>query len=535
MSAASASGAHAVRNAVAAALHDGGARLRAGIPGDVLALVCGVLTVLAFAPFGFYLLASLTLAVLFWLLQDSSARRAAWRGFLFGAAEFAFGVHWLYISIHSIGGAPLWLTFLIIGALVAVMAGYSALACGLGVWLAPRPGMVRWVLVLPALWTLLEWLRGWLLTGFPWLSLGYSQIGSALRGYAPLLGVYGVSLTVALSAGLLLTLLAAGVQRRTRLAALALLLALWLAGGLLANLRWTRPSGQAIQVSLIQGNIPQTIKWDPQAFRPTLALYRRLTDAHWDSRLIIWPESAIPEYADQVQQDYLDPLQRAARAHGTQLLIGVPTENLVTGAAYNSVISLGGHDGVYDKRHLVPLAEYFPLPKWVRRWLESMNLPYSSFTPGAAHQPLLEVAGYPVGVSICYEDAFGNEIMRALPRAAFLVNVSDDGWFGDSIALPQHLEIARMRALEAGRYLLRDTNTGITAVIGPRGRIHESLPAEVRGVLTAEFTPYAGSTPYSRLGNPAIVVLASLLLAAGWGVRFWPRRFRPAYRGRAVP
>ncbi|MHB8424916.1 MAG: apolipoprotein N-acyltransferase [Gammaproteobacteria bacterium] len=524
MSAASASGAHTARNAVAAALQDGGARLRTGIPGDVLALICGALTVLAFAPFGLYLLASLTLAALFWLLQDISAGRAAWRGFLFGTAEFAWGVHWLYISIHTIGDAPLWLTFLILTALVAVMAVYSALTCGLAVWLAPRAGAVRWLLVLPALWTVFEWLRGWLLTGFPWLSLGYSQIGSALKGYAPLLGVYGVSLAVALSAGLLLSLLTARVRRRMRLVSLALLLAVWLAGGLLANMRWTHPSGQPMQVSLIQGNIPQTIKWDPQAFRPTLALYRRLTDAHWDSRLIIWPESAIPEYADQVQRDYLEPLQRAARAHGTQLLIGVPTENLTTGAAYNSVISLGGHDGVYNKRHLVPLAEYFPLPKWVRRWLESMNLPYSSFTPGAAHQPLLEIAGYPVGVSICYEDAFGSEIMRALPRAAFLVNVSDDGWFGDSIALPQHLEIARMRALEAGRYLLRDTNTGITAVIGPRGRIRESLPADVRGVLTAEFTPYAGSTPYSRLGNPAIVVLASLLLAAGLCMRFLRRR-----------
>ena len=189
MSAASASGAHTARNAVTAALQDGGARLRMGIPGDVLALVCGALTVLAFAPFGLYLLASLTLAALFWLLQDISARRAAWRGFLFGAAEFAWGVHWLYISIHTIGDAPLWLTFLILAALVTVMAVYSALTCGLAVWLTPRAGVVRWLLVLPALWTVFEWLRGWLLTGFPWLSLGYSQIGSALKGYAPLLGV----------------------------------------------------------------------------------------------------------------------------------------------------------------------------------------------------------------------------------------------------------------------------------------------------------------------------------------------------------
>ena len=532
MSAASAPGARRLFSGIPSAA---GERLRAGLTGDGLALFAGALTVLAFAPFNLYPFAIITPAALFWLLDGVSVGRAWWRGFLFGLSEFACGVYWLYISIHVIASAPLWLTFLIMAALMVFMAVYSALACALGVWLMPRAGLWRWIVTLPALWTLLEWLRGWLLTGFPWLSLGYSQIGSFLKGYAPVLGVYGVTLAVMLSAGLMLSVLAPKVNLRSRLVSLSILAVLWIVGGVLASVSWTHPSGKPLRVSLMQGNIPSTIKWDPQSFQPTLDLYRKMTEEHWNSRLIVWPESAVPDYADEVWDDFLEPLEKEARAHGAELFIGVPTEDPATGAAYNSVISLGGHDGVYSKRHLVPLSEYFPLPTWARRWLQSMNLPYSSFTPGAPNQPLLQVAGYTVGTSICYEDAYGNEIMRALPQAAFLVNVSDDGWFGDSIALPQHLEIARMRALEAGRYLLRDTNTGITAVIGPRGRIHESLPAEVRGVLTAEFTPYAGSTPYSRLGNPAIVVLASLLLAAGWGVRFWPRRFRPAYRGRAVP
>lgn len=491
-------------------------RLRAGLIGDGLALISGALTVLAFAPFNLYPLAILTLAALFWLVNGTSVRRALWRGFLFGLAEFVFGVYWLYISIHVIADAPVWLTLLIIGALVAVMALYSGLACALGVWLMPLADWRRWIVVLPALWTLLEWLRGWLLTGFPWLSLGYSQIDSLLKGYAPLLGIYGVTLAVVLSAGLLLNTLAPDATLRARFVSLAILVAIWVAGGILASVSWTHPSGKPVQVSLLQGNIPSTIKWDPQNFQPTLDLYRQMTEEHWDSRLIVWPESAVPDYADQVWIGYLEPLDRQARAHGTELFIGAPTEDPATGDAFNSVVALGGHDGVYRKRHLVPLSEYFPLPMWARRWLESMKLPYSSFTPGPADQPLLQAAGYPVGVSICYEDAYGNEIMRALPQAAFLVNVSDDGWFGDSIALPQHFEIARMRALETGRYLLRDTNTGITAIIDNQGEVVKILPRNSRGVLQGVVVPYAGGTPYLYIGNAAVVLACLLLITACW-------------------
>ncbi|MDE2235976.1 MAG: apolipoprotein N-acyltransferase [Gammaproteobacteria bacterium] len=502
-------------------LNAAGLRLRTGVAGCILSMGCGALAVLAFAPFNLYPLAVFSLLVLFWLLGSASKRRAFLLGFLFGATEFGFGVYWLYISIHDIANAPLWLTLPIIGALVAVMALYSACACSLGVWLTPVAGWRRWILVLPAVWTLLEWLRGWLLTGFPWLSLGYSQIDSWLRGYAPLAGVYGVSLTVALSAGLLLSVLNKQSIARTRIVFLGLLLALWCTGGALTKVQWTRPSGKPFEVSLLQGNIPSTIKWAPQTFQPTLDLYRRMTEANWSSRLIVWPESALPDYADLVWNDYLEPLEKLAIAHGTELFIGAPTEDPATGAAYNSVLGLGRNQGLYNKQHLVPLSEYFPLPDWARHWLASMDLPYSSFTPGSKDQPLLRAAGYPVGVSICYEDAYGNEIMRALPQAAFLVNVSDDGWFGDSIALPQHFEIARMRSLETGRYLLRDTNTGITAIITARGRVAKSLPRNKQAALQGMVVPYAGSTPYRYIGNGGVVICCCLLLAAGlwWRMR----------------
>jgi apolipoprotein N-acyltransferase len=289
----------------------------------------------------------------------------------------------------------------------------------------------------------------------------------------------------------------------------------------LAAVRWTEPAGAPLSVTLLQGDVPQDQKWEPSAFEPTLKLYRKLTDAHWASKLIVWPEAAVPAYQDEVQIDYLDPLEADARAHGTDILLGVPSYDPLKDAYYNSVISLGSSDGTYNKRHLVPFGEDFEfLPQWVKSLLRDMDLPYSSFSPGATDQRLLRAAGYAVGTSICYEDAYGSEIMRDLPQAAFLVNVSNDGWFGDSIALPQHLEIARMRALEAGRWLLRTTNTGVTAIIDDGGRVRAEAPTQKVYVLDGEIQPLAGATPVTQWGDVPVVCL-SLLTLVGFG---WRRR-----------
>ncbi|HEY1991782.1 MAG TPA: apolipoprotein N-acyltransferase, partial [Gammaproteobacteria bacterium] len=265
----------------------------------------------------------------------------------------------------------------------------------------------------------------------------------------------------------------------------------------------------------------QDQKWAPEAFIPTLDLYRKLTDQNWSSQVIVWPEAAVPAYQDEVQSSYLDPLEADARKHGSDIVLGIPTYDPVSDDYFNSVITLGRHDGTYDKRHLVPFGENFEfLPGWVKTLLRDMDLPYSSFTRGADRQELLRVAGHEVGTSICYEDAYGADILRDLPRAAFLVNVSNDGWFGDSIALPQHLEIARMRALEAGRWLLRTTNTGITAIVDDRGRVRGQAPTDKVFVLQGEIQPLAGATPVTRWGNAPIVCLSLLLLLAG----VWQRR-----------
>jgi apolipoprotein N-acyltransferase len=503
-------------------LHRWGTRAvewRNGWQGDVLAIGLGLLLVFAFAPFGIYPLAIVSLAGLLWLMDDTAWRRAFRRGFLFGMGEFLFGVYWIYISLHDMGGVTPIVAVLMLIVLVAIMALYSAAACAVAAAWAPK-GWRRALLLFPAAWTGFEWLRGWLLTGFPWLSLGYSQVDGALAGYAPYICGFGVSLVVVLSAGLLLLAFQARSWRR-RLLAVAVLAGLWLAGWGLGSLRWTQPAGPLLSVTLIQGDVPQDQKWEPAAFEPTLKMYRKLTDAHWSSRLIVWPEAAVPAYQDEVQIDYLDPLEADARAHGSDILLGVPTYDPLQDAYYNSVISLGHSDGTYNKRHLVPFGEDFEfLPQWVKDLLRDADLPYSSFSPGAKDQRLLQAAGYAVGTSICYEDAYGSEIMRDMPQAAFLVNVSNDGWFGDSIALPQHLEIARMRALETGRWLLRTTNTGVTAIVDDAGKLRAMAPTDKVYVLSGEIQPLSGETPATRWGDVPVVLLSLLLLAwFGWSSR----------------
>lgn len=503
------------------------ARFAASTPWRLAAaLTAGALTVLAFSPFSLYPLALLGPLLLLWLWRDATPRFGFQSGWAYGIGLLGFGVFWLHISIDQFGNmgsaAAIGITLLFVLAI--------ALYYGLVGWLAVRlwrPGGAGWLFgVIPSLWVLGEWLRGWLFTGFPWLLLGYSQIDSPLAGYAPLLGVYGVSWLVMLSVVLLLRLLSPAVTGRLRLAGgLALL---WGGGMLLTPVTWTEPAGAPLRVSLIQGNIAQEIKWKRDSLRPTLDLYTGLTREQWQSDLIIWPETAVPAFAHQVEEGLLQPLTEEALANRSALLIGIPEWDAESGAYYNSMISLGRERGSYAKRHLVPFGEFMPLKAWLRPLVDWLQIPMSDFTPGRAAQPLLRVAGYDAGISICYEDAFGEEVAEALPQAAFLVNASNDAWFGDSLAPRQHLEIARMRALETGRYLLRATNTGISALIDPKGRVPAFSPAFRQHVLSGEIIPMQGATPYVRVGNWAVVLFSCLVVVLYLG-------FRPRGLARGLP
>jgi apolipoprotein N-acyltransferase len=479
--------------------------------GDLAVLLSGALAPLAFAPFDVAFVAPLSLATLFLLWLDAGPGRAAWRGWLYGLGLFGFGVSWIHESFQF-SQVALPLAILLTALFVLYLAAFPALLGYLLARLSSGSGWVRVVVLFPAAWVLTEWLRGWFLTGFPWLQLGYSQLDWPLAGLAPCLGVYGVSWGVALSAGLVVKTL--GGPGRMRWPYVLVLAAVWAGAWALGRVTWTESSGPVTRVALVQGNVPQDIKWRPAQRQPTLNRYLSMTRRHWGADLVVWPETAVPAFYQQAA-DLLAELAREGRRHGAELLTGIPVKDHDTGRYYNSVVVVGAQPGFYHKRHLVPFGEYLPLKDLLGPVVDFMHIPMSDFSAGAPDPPVLQVAGHRVGVSICYEDAFGEEVIDALPQATLLVNVSNDAWFGDSIAPAQHLQMARMRALETGRYMLRATNTGISAIIGPGGELRKIAPQFKKYTLTGEVTPMQGATPYVRLGNLPVVL--TLLVLAGLG------------------
>jgi apolipoprotein N-acyltransferase len=470
---------------------------------------CGAPLTLAFAPFGLYLLVPFLIVPLLLsalcLKPMSAARTAFWFGFGF----FLSGTYWIYVSVHVIGMAPLWIAIPLMLGLVFIMAMFFA---SMG-WLMSRlvnGDPLRLVWIGPAAWVLIEWLRGWFLSGFPWLSLGYSQIDSALAGWAPLLGIYGVSvLSMVSMTGIVLLLV-----RRHRALALALLLFPWLLGQGLRTLQWTQPIGNLVATTLVQGGVPQEKKWLPEQFAPTLELYHNALINVDESTLIVWPEVAIPSLIN-LDNPYLAVLEDEMRAQGKTLVLGILEHDSEEQRIYNSVLLLDGNTRqVYRKRHLVPFGEYFPVPDFVREWMRLLSLPNNDISAGAATQPVLVAAdGTKMGVAICYEDAYGAEQLYALPDATIMINVSNDGWFGSSIAPHQHLQIARMRALEAGRWVVRATNNGLSAFIDPQGEIIAMAPQFEFATLSADIQPRSGLTPYAWTGNWSVILPLFLILA----------------------
>ena len=484
----------------------------AGKNGRWFSALAGSLLPLSFAPFHAWFVAIPLFAVLFFLWEGQTRREAAWRGFWFGFAAFATGTYWLYISIHVFGGAPRIVAAILMLGLFWLMAMYAAVSGYLAVSIRIRSDALRWCVIWPAAFVLFEWARGWLFTGFPWLSVGYGQIDGPLMGWAPIGGVYGVSMITLMLGGAGLTL-ARGV-RRERLIAIAICVAICGATWIVHDREWTRALNRDLRVSLIQGSIPQDKKWLPEQRQPTLELYRDLTFQQSDSDLVVWPEVAVPTMAFVVQ-DYLDELGAAARARDIQIYLGVLTYDRERKQYRNSMIGLGPHDADYHKRHLVPFGEFFPVPEFVRQWMRGAGLPNQDTAPGSYTQRPLKLGEFSLSPSICYEDAFGEEQLDFLPMAHLLINVSNDAWFGDSIAPHQHLQIARLRALETGRFMLRTTNTGITAVISPTGEVLQQLPQFETNVLNAVVQPYVGATPYVRWGNAPVVTGCLLLLGIG--------------------
>ena len=496
-----------VRSGVLAAAPSGLARLSL-----LYALLAGLLVPFAFAPYDIWPLAILGLTALLVLLRERTPRAAARLGWSFGFGMFGHGVWWIQVSVHQFGVPYYAFSVTMTALLVAFLALYPALFAALLRKLPVRGDALRQLLLAPALWVCGEWLRGWIFTGFPWLSLGYSQLDAPLAGLAPWSGEHGCSVAVVLAAGLVAQCCTGSWRAR---AAYAAALVAMLAGAQALRAVSTSHQTQAgLSVVLVQGAIPQQLKWERAQREVAFKLYSDLTAPHWQSDLVIWPETAIPAFADEVPE-MIASLQRTARESHTTVLVGMPTgEPWSGGRYYNSVVALGAEPGRYDKRHLVPFGEFFPFKSALENISRLLSIPMSDFSAGDSHQPTLHAAGHAVGVSICYEDVFAREVRRALPAAGFLVNVSNDAWFGDTIAPHQHLQIARMRALEAGRYLLRATNTGITAIIDERGRVVARAAQFQPRALTGSFAARGGATPYVRMGDVPLFSMLVLIIAA---------------------
>lgn len=478
----------------------------------LIASALGAASVLAFAPYRAFWLLPFTLAGLFLLFERSQTRRgAAWTGFVFGLAFFLVGVSWVYISLHQFGGMPsalaatATLLFCVILALSHAFVGY--------VQAYFRSGLIKYAVVIPALWVLGELGRGSISAGFPWNAAGYSQNpGTPLAGFAPILGVYGVSWMLATTAGLFTF----AILQKRGITALVGIATLWLSGAALNTIEWTKPLGAPIQVSLLQGNVAQETKFVPERALATLDLYESMVLAS-KADLIVLPETAFALFFDELPKSYIARLQAHALTSGSDIIAGVP--EFVAGRDktdyYNAAINIGSAPmRFYRKSHLVPFGEYLPLRPAFAWVLDFLHIPLSDFSRGTLGQPSMPVAGQKVAVNICYENVFGEEIVQALPEATMLANLTNDAWFGHSLGPQQHLQIAQMRALESGRYMLRATNTGVTAIIDQRGRIAARAPEYVVATLNGTVQGYTGMTPFAYMRNRWMWALPLIVLAA---------------------
>ncbi len=488
--------------------------------GDLLCLVAGALLTLSFSPFGIFPLAILSPAILFALWLNISYKKAFWRGFLFGVGFFGTGVHWIFYSIHVYSNAPLWVAILTTALFVVILALFPAFNGYFLNKIYPKNHPTKLLCALPASWVLFEWIRSWIFSGFPWLYLGYSQMDSPLKGYAPIFSVYGVSLAVALSSALLVFAILSFNKRQAKNIYFALftLALIWVAGSLLSFVNWTKPLGEPIKTSLIQGDIPQELKWTRENLQLSLDTYKNLSEQNWSSSLIIWPEAAIPLVLQDAAQ-YLGTIGAEAIQHHSAIITGIPLK-LPNYAYQNTVLGLGIASGLYIKERLVPFGEFIPLKHLLGNLLGFLGLPMSDMVPGARNLTPIFYKNIQFATFICYEICFPEQVRNQDGKVGVILTVTDDAWFGRSVAQAQHIEMARMRAYETGRPVLFVSNNGITAFITPTGKIQSAAPPYQQAVLTDTVQPMQGHTPWLSFGmDPILMLLFVLLVIAYWRMR----------------
>jgi apolipoprotein N-acyltransferase len=492
----------------------------------LIAFIAGAISVLGFAPFYAWPCVIISIALLFALWREArTAKHAAWIGFTWGLGLFLCGVSWLYVAIHVYGNMPAPLAAFAIFLFCCYLSLYpmfaGALIHKLGKKYSP---IITLLIIMPASFVAFEYLRGWVVTGFPWLIAGYSQtpggvIAAPLAGYAPLFGMFGITWLLALTAGALVLLVAERktLSSRIKIALPVITTIIWLSGFGLQTISWSTPSGSPLSVALLQGNIAQDLKWREDELANSLFNYQELV-LKSKAKLIVLPETATPTFFHELPPDYLTSLRLHAQSNGGDVIIGAPylsrTDSNTMPSIFNSAISMGvAPTQRYSKDHLVAFGEFIPpLFSWVYQWL---SVPLSGFTRGGTEQAPMRLSNHLVAINICYEDAFGSEVARPLPDAELLVNMSNMAWYGRSLAADQHVQFSQMRAMETSRWMLRSTNTGVTAAVNERGEIVKALPQFTRGVLEIDAVPRQGATPYVRWRDaPVLILLVVILLGA---------------------
>lgn len=484
---------------------------------DVLSLIAGLLLSLAFAPLNWTPLAFISPLLLLFALSDCSAKRAIWRGWLFGFGIFIVGASWIYISIHTFGGTSFWLAAIITLGFAAVLGLFYAFMSWLYVLCFTPKRWLSVVLAFPALWVLVEAFRSWFLSGFPWLLLGNSQLQTPLAGFAPLISVYGVSFIVLVCVGLIYKILDDNPRWVRNF---ILLLAILLLGFGLRYVNWSQPTGKPLNVSLIQGNISQTVKWNPMYLHYSLQRYKKLTLENKNSQLIVWPEGAVPDLLSN-QRSYLSSIDDALKPTASALITGIALSDKQQRKFYNGAITLGDAYGIYMKRHLVPFGEYVPFENMLRGLINFFNLPMSNFSAGPSEQTLLHTDNINIATYLCYEIAYLPLVLHDAAQAQILLNISDDSWFGESWAAAQQLQIAQMRSLESARQQMVVANSGYTALINTHGQITAIAPRDKIFVLHGMVQGFVGQTPLVAIGWLLELGILCLLLIACY---IWQRR-----------
>jgi apolipoprotein N-acyltransferase len=489
----------------------------------LIVLLLGASLTFAYAPFSIWLILPLVISAFFYLLAKADTGQAFTLGFSFGLGWFGAGISWVHVSIADFGGLPLiasiGLMFLLCGYLALFPAFVSKV---IKKYFAPR----LWPLALPFIWLFFEFIRSWLFTGFPWLSIGYSQINSPLSGWLPVVGEFGLSAICIMLA----TTVAIWLPARKYVASASIIVVVFLSAWVLDQYKWSNPIGKPVTIAMVQGNIEQALRWTPEQDLPTMQKYSAMTEDHWENQVIIWPEAAIPKL-EPAAVDFIAALDEQAAKKGVGMISGIVNYNFETREAFNNLIGFGSkeagdkrghyyyqHNNRFSKNHLLPIGEFIPFESWLRGLAPIFDLPMSSFTRGAYQQENLISNGYRFAPAICFEIAFPNQINANLhENTDFIITVSNDAWFGRSHGPAQHLEIAQARAKEFGLPVLRATNTGITAFIDHRGRIQSRLPQFQAAVLSDHVQRVRGTTPYRYFGN----LLAWLLTLSGFIFALW--------------